>query len=49
MSELICWGHCFVEFPDAEAFGKHIDKVVKQRERRNKLYQYKKLKKELGK
>jgi hypothetical protein len=49
MSNPICFGHCFLEFPDEEPFGKHVDKVVRQRERRRKLYLYKKLKKEFGK
>lgn len=45
----ICYGHCFLEFPDAASFAEHCTKVAKQRERRRKLYQYKKLKKELAK
>lgn len=44
----ICYGHCFLEFPNAHEFGEHCSKVAKQRERRNKRYLFNKLKKELA-
>ncbi len=43
----ICYGHCFLEFPDQATFSEHCTKVAKQRERRNKLNLFKKLQKEL--
>ena len=48
MSGPICYGHCFLEFPDNVSFNEHIARVIKQRERRQKRYQYNKLKKELN-
>ncbi len=44
----ICYGHCFLEFPDTESFSKHVDKVVNQRKQRQKRYLFNKLKKELA-
>ena len=48
MSKPICYGHCFLEFPDQQTFAAHCTKVAKQRERRRKRYLFNKLKKELG-
>lgn len=44
----ICYGHCFLEFPDMPTFAEHCTKVAKQRERRKKIYQLNRLKQELS-
>lgn len=44
----ICYGHCMLEFPNKDEFAEHIAKVVKQRERRRKKYQEKKMLKRIN-
>jgi hypothetical protein len=34
VSRYICYGHCFLEFPNQSEFSKHCLKVVEQREKR---------------
>lgn len=46
MGNLICWAHCYMEFPTQETFSEHIDKVVSVRAKRNRRNLYKKLKAE---
>lgn len=46
MTQYICYGHCFLEFPDAQTFNEHADKVARQRALRRRRYLYNKLKRE---
>jgi len=46
MNNPICYGHCYLEFPDKRTFAEHCKKVAAQRAKRKRRYLFKKLQKE---